>query len=235
MERVDFIVSGPPCPPWSTIGHRRAENDSRSAVFQKVTELIERQGVLGCHRFIVEMVTGILAHRTRGAHTVQLGPIGHRGSICCIAVDRDPHQTWDTGIRQNSVVPTLRTQNELVWLYCESAQGQVVLSRCLHPVERFTLQGFRPEAATFFSKADGIRISGNAFTVPVVTHAFHQLLMCFMHPFSLGLPGVPPCLHLRTRSQEAAEAVLHRARCVNRERDKIAILEREVALCEKGR
>ncbi len=67
--RVDFVVCGPPCPPWSTIGVRRASGDRREAVFRQVTRIIEHQGRLGCYGFVVEMVPGI-DHRSR-ARTVE--------------------------------------------------------------------------------------------------------------------------------------------------------------------
>ena len=103
--------------------------------------------------------------------SLALQPIGHGGCISCISVDRDPHQRFGQSTRHDGRVGTLRTQNELVWLYRADEHGNTVLSRCLHPVERFGLQGFRPEVAAFFSKCDGMRVSGNAFSVPVVAHA----------------------------------------------------------------
>ena len=37
-ERVDFVITGPPCPPFSAIGLRGAALDSRELVFRKVTD-----------------------------------------------------------------------------------------------------------------------------------------------------------------------------------------------------
>ena len=332
MERVDFVITGPPCPPFSAIGLRGAELDSRELVFQKVTDCIVHQGWLGCYGFLLEMVPGIAqnSHRPRGEeecsysfnyyeewlcelqsrapmyrlHTwaldtadylpqsrmrlytvgihrnfappggllppspprnlwraalpdllhkglcpiqeeslnpqqrqnlmvvkqhVALQPIGHGGCISCISADRDPHQQFGQSTRHDGLVGTLRTQNELLWLYRVDAHGISVLSRCLHPVERFTLQGFRPEVAAFFSKTDGMRVSGNAFSVPVVTDAFRQILQCFMTPEALGFPGVPLRVH-RSREPEEVAEILYRARLLNLERSSIAILERELAL-----
>ena len=65
-ERVDGIITGPPCPPWSSIGARRAQDDPREAVYQKVIDIIVDQGCKGALFFILEMVPGI-QHRRRGA------------------------------------------------------------------------------------------------------------------------------------------------------------------------
>ena len=67
-SRVDFVVTGPPCPPFSTIGPRLTDprEDPRERVFQKVTECIVHQGSLGCWGFVLETVPGI-STRTAGA------------------------------------------------------------------------------------------------------------------------------------------------------------------------
>ncbi|CAE7265647.1 ssoIIM [Symbiodinium sp. CCMP2456] len=56
--KLDGLVSGPPCPPWSSIGARRGSSDERHAVFEKVHEIIVFQGSLGMAFFITEMVLG---------------------------------------------------------------------------------------------------------------------------------------------------------------------------------
>ena len=48
MERVDFVIAGPPCTPFSSIGRWGAALDSRELVFRKVTNCIVHQGSLGC-------------------------------------------------------------------------------------------------------------------------------------------------------------------------------------------
>ena len=67
-ERVDFVVAGPPCPPFSSMGLQLAAGpaaDPRERVFQQVTNAIIHQGHLGCFGFIVEMVVGI-AFKSKG-------------------------------------------------------------------------------------------------------------------------------------------------------------------------
>ena len=58
-ERVDIVVAGPPCPPWSVTGVRKSSTDHRAQVFQKATECVIHQGRLGCYGLVVEMVTGV--------------------------------------------------------------------------------------------------------------------------------------------------------------------------------
>ena len=336
MARVDFLVSGPPCPPFSSIGARGAHLDIREKVFKKVTEMIKHQGELGCYGFIVEMVPGIAhtSHRPRenstswgpsnyyeewrrslqhlapmfrlhvwelqtsaylpqnrarlytvGVHRAYCPPhgiaapvplgrplgitellhkalppitedtltpqqrmnllivkqrllpgfIGRGGPVACISVDRDPYASFGECTRVDGLVSTLRTQNELTWLFQADACGRTVLSRCVHPAERFSLQGFRPGIAFFFSKADGIRISGNAFSVPVVTHVFRQLLLCFLSAGQLGFPDIPRAVHRPREPSELAAMSLKRARALNLEKDRYAILERQVQLLKRRR
>ena len=161
------------------------------------------------------------------------GLIGHGNPIACIAVDRDPEQAFGDNTRHDGLVCTLRTRNELVWLFKADSRGKTVLRRCLHPAERFSLQGFRPDVAFFCSKVDGLRVSGNAFSVPVVTHVFHQLLGCFISPHALGFPDVPQAVHRSREPCDITEVLLH-ARLLNMERDRLAILERQVALLRRA-
>ena len=62
---IDFLVSGPPCPPWAGQGKRQGCKDPRSHVFMTVISwvayLIATGGLLGC---VLENVVGI-THVTR--------------------------------------------------------------------------------------------------------------------------------------------------------------------------
>ena len=64
--RVDGLVSGPPCPPFSSIGQRLAEADERAEVFRAVHNHICYQGSLGMFFFVIEMVMGQDASRSVG-------------------------------------------------------------------------------------------------------------------------------------------------------------------------
>ena len=64
-SRVDWVIAGPPCPPFSSIKANRApEDDPGEEVFRKVTQIIIFQGRKSCFGFIVEMVSGF-THRVR--------------------------------------------------------------------------------------------------------------------------------------------------------------------------
>ena len=74
-DRVDGIVAGPPCPPWSRIGRRASWNDVRSKVWWKVTDILVDQGKKGASFFILEIVIGMDTHqaganRDRSRHDV---------------------------------------------------------------------------------------------------------------------------------------------------------------------
>ena len=106
-----------------------------------------------------------------------------------IAVDRDPNLNFDNGVRRDGSVFTLRTCNEMIWIFMVDAAGNTVLSRCLHPVERLSLQGFRPELGTFLSKVALMRFEGNACTAPVITSVLRQALVPLARPSVLGITG----------------------------------------------
>jgi len=325
--RVDLLVSGPPCPPWSSIGQRQGVADPRALVFKKVTEAICHQGRLGCYGFIVEMVEGmdqrsgrcstsasgaacspyscwleqlrreapmftilcwpmntalflpqsrhrlytvgfhcdlllgdaippplppplpavpleLLLHKglkpidedrlskqhqshlavakgmihRRHVHT----PIGLEGVTACIAVDRCPERAWGLPVRWDGLVNTLRTDNEHVWLYRFDGAGQVLLSRCLHPVERLSLQGFPVDLASYMSKAALMRATGNAFSVPVIIAVFRHWLCFVARTHAFGYVDIS----LAQKQLWFAEQELLKRRRLNDERHKVALTER---------
>lgn len=65
---IDYLVSGPPCPPWAGQGKHRGCKDSRAHVFLRVIAWVAylalTGGLLGC---ILENVIGIL-HQTSDGH-----------------------------------------------------------------------------------------------------------------------------------------------------------------------
>ncbi len=91
-DRVDGIISGPPCPPWSRIGRRLRKDDARAKVFDRVTDLIIDQARKGCFFFIVEMVPGM---NDRSA-------TGHGAS-------ETPYQSWLAQLRDAAPTWTVRT------------------------------------------------------------------------------------------------------------------------------
>ena len=73
---------------------------------------------------------------------------------------------------------------------------------------------------------DLLRVTGNAYSVPVVTAVFRQHLKLYVHPVALGLPQL---VH-RPRGPVDWEASHTRMQQVNAEREQIALLEREAEL-----
>ena len=340
-SRVDFVISGPPCPSFSSIGSNRApETDPREAIFQKVTKIIISQGRKRCLGFIMEMVPGI-AHRSREQNyferwlaelreqapmfridvwpmnssdyvpqnrprlyivgvlsdllgdagipppmpcatmRVPLGDVLHKGllpvdermltpqqrhnlsmakpllrlrllqqgrsplctpttgalgrfrpPIACFSVDRDSEKQFGLSIRSDDTVPTLRIGNEMLWLLKYSEAGDVIISRCLHPVERLALQGFAPELARHVSKNTLMRITGNSFTVPVVVAVFRQCLVSIAHRRSpaTGAFFVPLLL---TRPPSEMASILAKRKRINELRENIAILDAELQWQER--
>lgn len=67
---VDFLIAGPPCPPWAGQGNKNGLHDPRAAVFLRILEwlvyFIKCAGLLGC---ILENVLGI-THEHAGREPV---------------------------------------------------------------------------------------------------------------------------------------------------------------------
>ncbi len=307
-DRVDCILSGPPCPPFSAIGRRAGFADDRARVFAIVADIIVSQGHKGCYCCIIEQVPG-LDHGRKTAdgsawdfwvsQVVERAPMWHcspwflntrhwlpqnrpriytiftnklfmahplppplpdphaaalrmelidvlhmglrphqedrltaqqqqnlwrtlatvpaharkAGSVWTMSVDRNPDRAFPVMERHDQVVGTLRAQRVVVW----GPQGESLqLSRCLHPLERCTLQGFPPEIATELSKKQTLEMTGNAFSVPVTATA---LWACLQNLVGV-LPPRPIPTPLTDSGSEAARAELCRR------------LRREIAMAE---
>ena len=89
-HRVDGVVSGPPCPPWSTIGLQHGWSDVRAQVFMKVTDVIVDQGYKGAYFFLLEMVEGMAKQQASAKH-----------DLAQDAQPESPHTAWvaDLGVR----------------------------------------------------------------------------------------------------------------------------------------
>ena len=338
-SRVDWVIAGPPCPPFSSIGANRApEDDPREAVFRKVTKIIISQGRKRCFGFILEMVLGI-THRVRGRsyyetwyqelrqaapmfridrwlmnsqdyvpqhrprlytvgvlrdllgnagipppmphasmrapfadclnkglrpvdeemltpqqrknlaatkpllqarlmqqapqlNTPTSGAVGRfQAPIACFSVDRDIDKKFSSSMRCDDSTPTLRTGNEMLWLLKWSAAGELLISRCLHPVERLALQGFSPELARWMSKTTLLRATGNSFTVPVVVAVFRQCLTSIVFHRSPAT-GALTWFRPLNRTQEEVASILAKRRRINKLREHIAILNAELHIQE---
>ena len=325
-EDVDLIISGPPCPPWSSIGQRGSAEDVRARIFERVIEAIKEQARRGVLiGFVIEMVVG-MAHSRRSTglggpsyhsqwiqeiqndmpyfyvctwkmqsadyvpqHRERLYTVGLRRDVLgaeilmpprlpsqaqllrasladilheglpvnceeyihgqqranlmvvknrilayhprgqegcyCLPIDRDPNMSFAHGLRSDGNICTLRTGNEMLWILMIDSTGRVVLSRCLHPVERLSLQGFRPELANFLGKSVLLRFTGNACTAPVVTAVLRQLVLPLAHPGVLGVLSLPRPRTLWLPNDEVF-LYLAKAKGLNLQRTSIAIMER---------
>ncbi len=318
--RVDYVLSGPPCVPFSAIGRRAGFADDHARVFACVTDIVVSQGHKGCYGCIIEQVPGLDHHQKTGggspwdlwvAEVLQRAPMwqcspwflntrhwlpqsrpriytvftnkffmahpvppplpdphaatlrmelidvlhmGLRpnqedrltaqqqqnlwrtlamvpaharqaGRVWTMSVDRNPDKAFPVMERYDEVVGTLRAKNEMVWVVVWGPGGESLkLSRCLHPLERCTLQGFPAEIATELSKRQTLEMAGNAFSVPVMAAA----LWACMH----ALVGVLPPKPIPAALTDSATQVLQAALCRQIRRE-IALAEQASKICEQ--
>lgn len=119
----------------------------------------------------------------------------------------------------------------MLWLLKFSNTGALLISRCLHPVERLALQGFPPELAQWMSKTTLLRATGNSFTVPVVVAVFRQCLASLARRSPATGATMMSCPMSRT--QEEIATLLAKRRRLNELREEIAILDAELQLQER--
>ena len=135
-------------------------------------------------------------------------------------------------MRWDDATPTLRTGNEMLWLLKFSEAGDLLISRCLHPVERLSLQGFLPELALFMSKKTLLRATGNSFTAPVITAVFRQCVAAITLHRS-PITGAMTMSRSMQRPLEEMAVMLDKQRRINELRESIAILDTELQLQER--
>jgi hypothetical protein len=109
-------------------------------------------------------------------HCVLKDPRHRPGTVCCVSVDRNMRTGFGKWFRVDSLICTLRTANELVWLLQFRSTGELCLSRPLHPLERFAFQGFPATVGQTLTKAEVLLVTGNSMSVPVVGSALGQIL-----------------------------------------------------------
>ncbi len=116
---ANAVVSGPPCPPWSSMGQRRSVDDPRASVFMKVISVIaELAGRVGQCRpllfFVGENVEGF-------THTVGGGRSGFDEVIARLRAELPQH--WRLGLlRLNSADYGLPQSRGRVFLVGRSGQ-----------------------------------------------------------------------------------------------------------------
>ena len=122
-----------------------------------------------------------------------------------LPLDRDMEKTWGMSSRVDGLVETLRTGDEFKWIV---RVGEVpYVSRCLHPVERLSLQGFPPALATTMSKRELLLHTGNAFSVPVIGAVLHEICCSLCKHSLLSQVCVPRPIPMPTSDKELAQQV----------------------------
>ena len=126
-----------------------------------------------------------------------------------LPLHRDMEKTWGISWRADGLVETLRTMDEFKWVVRVGELPYV--SRCLHPVERLTLQGFPPALAVTMSKRDLLRHTGNAFSVPVIGAVLYEVCCSLCEHGLLSEVRLPRPISM-TNSDEELARQLRRAR-----------------------
>ena len=312
-DRVDGIVAGPPCPPFSRIGARLGKKDPRARVHARVTDILVDQGWKHCFFFIVEQVPGMMTASRNGSHSdwdewideltkrapmwrvfpwmlnssswlpqnrpriytvglhaavatshilppptpatpcsllevlhpglPSIQEVGltaqqlknlafvknqakrYPGCLAIVSLDRNPEARWSTGFGVHGVVNALRTSNDLIWLLqYDAPSDSIKLSRCLHPMERCALQGFRAEQLAGMSKAGVLRATGNAMSTPVVAAVFQRCMDVLVARMSMDIPStIPPPDEERERRRTAIKLM----------QEHIALLEAQESLLRR--
>ena len=130
-------------PPVPSIGARRAQDDPREAVYQKVIDIIVDQGCKGALLFILEMVPGIL-HRHQGAsmsyydnwiselhqRAPQWAIQSWRLNTCVFGVPQDRERVYIVAINKDTVcLPPTPPVASL----CGGVSSPTALAAFLHP------------------------------------------------------------------------------------------------------
>ena len=113
---------------------------------------------------------------------------------------------WAMHCRVDGLIETLRTGDECTCIVQVGMDPR--FSRCLHPVERLTLQGFPTSLAIYFSKRELLLLTGNAFSVPATAAVMQQVCHTLWEHGFLRIYKLPPQLE----DLEAARRNLRRAR-----------------------
>ena len=122
------------------------------------------------------------------------------------------HASWASLTQRLSTDPYSRVQPASIRAVASPAS-------CLHPVERLALQGCPVELANCFSKMDLMRVTGNSFSVPVVTAVFRNWSVAVATPAALGLMEPP-------RARRSSADLLLRRTMLDTRRELLGVLER---------
>ena len=145
--------------------------------------------------------------------------------LATVSLDRNPSAKWSTGFGVHGTVMALRTGNDLIWLLQhDGLSDRCKFSRCLHPMERCALQGFRAEQLAGLSKSGVLRTTGNAMSVPVVAAAFKRCMEVLVARLGVGVSRAIPQRDQKRKMRRVAIKLL---------REHIALLESQEALLRR--
>lgn len=105
-----------------------------------------------------------------------------------VSLDRNPARSFGGYTRVDGLVPALRTQNQYLWVMRLGQGLAPETARLLHPMERWSLQGFPPSAGLGMTKTQVLEATGNAFPVPVLGAVLAQVLRAVADAMSSPRP-----------------------------------------------
>ena len=99
------------------------------------------------------------------------------GTFAVVDLSRDTERKFGAASRSDNRAPCLTASNAKLWVFSLGAvpsdtsddalpEHRLPVDRWLHPVERFTLQGFPPDLP--IAVRDAVRVTGNAMSTPSI-------------------------------------------------------------------
>jgi hypothetical protein len=144
--------------------------------------------------------------------------MSQQNSVLCVSLDRNPRKAFGKWMHAGNILSTLRTCNEMLWILQYDHLAQLVLSRPLHPVERFAAQGLPARLGECLSKRECLVTTGNAMSVPVVGGVLSRVLRAL----PIATSHIPVTLQSRDEQVKLANSVKKQKLSHD-----IAILDRE--------
>ncbi len=118
-----------------------------------------------------------------------------QGRLASVRLDRRVDGVYGAWARVDDTVETLATGN--VYLFLLSlGQGPgpegLDFHRWLDPLERAPLMGISPGRLQCLTKAQVVKVTGNAYPVPMVGSVLHSVLTATYNPSAVSIPRPMP-------------------------------------------